>query len=270
MNKISLVRKLRKNTDLGIKECHDLLVEHNFSLEEVYLYLMRTGKFSIVREKKYFEKAFVLTFLSEKSQAVTTFKIRFETFQKGLLEKIKNSIKPFQDSEKKIQNKLNNFVKENLIEIWDFERIEAEKGLLGVYTHIGSQLSTVVECFGEGATPELAHNLAMQYAALNPLFLSREKVSGTIKKEKLKKIKHQYRSLPNLDQRNLRVKESLENWIRENTFSSQNYIKDPDLTVQDYLNQEGAQLWLPSFRRIIMEDREVWEPSFPGQGGKNE
>jgi elongation factor Ts len=127
---------------------------------------------------------------------------------------------------------------------------ETKEGLIGSYVHAGSKVAAIVEVncetdFAAGTElfEELAHDLAMQVVAANPLYLT----PADIPPDVLEGEKRDYRmqmadsGKPDhiLDQI---VEGKLSKFYEEVCLMEQPYIKDSALTVKELVKQKNAQL----------------------------
>jgi elongation factor Ts len=118
-----------------------------------------------------------------------------------------------------------------------FERFVLPAGAAGVlvpYIHAGGKIGVLVELLGVGADDgefgALGKDMAMQVAAANPLYVSREDVpAAAIDREKAEKI---------LD----RIAEGkLEKYYGDFCLLEQAFIKDPDRRVKDLLKEMSGK-----------------------------
>jgi elongation factor Ts len=126
----------------------------------------------------------------------------------------------------------------------------ANEGLIGTYVHPGSKMAGMVEVNCETdfvarteQFQELARALAMQVVAARPEYVSRAEVPAEV----IAKEKEIYRAQltesgkpENVWDRIVEGK--LEKWYSEVCLLEQNFIRDPDKTVQDLLMESIAAL----------------------------
>ncbi len=121
-------------------------------------------------------------------------------------------------------------------------RITGE-GTIGFYSHFNDRVGVMVElnCETDFAAStdifkNLAHDLAVHIAAMNPLYISRTDIpEETIEDEKdiyEAQIKNKENTGNNV---NSTVEERLEKYYRDNCLLDQPYFKDPDKSVNDLL-----------------------------------
>ena len=129
------------------------------------------------------------------------------------------------------------------------ERI-AKEGLVFSYIHHGGRLGVLVELNCETdfvakteGFSDLAHNLAMQVAATNPLSISREDIDNTIlEREKAiysDQAKESGKPENIIDKM---VDGRIEKFYAESCLLEQQFIKDPDRKIGDLMTEAVATL----------------------------
>ncbi len=126
----------------------------------------------------------------------------------------------------------------------------ANEGLIGTYVHPGSKMAGMVEVNCEtdfvartDKFQDLARDLAMQVVAARPEYVSRNDVAAEV----VEKEKEIYRAQladsgkpENVWDRIIEGK--LDKWYSEVCLLEQNFIKDPDKTIQSLLVEAVASL----------------------------
>tara|TARA_B100000214_G_scaffold374980_1_gene359469 strand:+ start:1001 stop:1621 length:621 start_codon:yes stop_codon:yes gene_type:complete len=127
---------------------------------------------------------------------------------------------------------------------------DTREGLVYSYIHAGGRLGVLLELNCEtdfvaktdGFT-ELAHNLAMQIAATNPLSLDRESIDSEIIAREKEIYTDQAKSEGKPDNIIEKMVEGrLSKFFQESCLLEQTYIKDPDKKVSDLLTETIATL----------------------------
>ena len=119
----------------------------------------------------------------------------------------------------------------------------ASDGMIGVYVHHVSRIAAMVELNCEtdfvaltGEFRTLAHDLAMQVAAKQPQYLTREDVPPDVIETEKQNYRAQMRDQGKPEHILDRiVKGKLEKFYREACIMEQSFIKDEDLTVKDLI-----------------------------------
>ena len=127
---------------------------------------------------------------------------------------------------------------------------DTKDGLVYSYIHAGGRLGVLVELNCETdfvakteGFNELAHNIAMQIAATNPLALDRESVDPAVIKREKEIFTDQAKSAgkpKNIIEK--MVEGRLNKFFQESCLLDQTYIKDPDKKVNDLLTETIATL----------------------------
>ena len=127
---------------------------------------------------------------------------------------------------------------------------DTREGLVYSYIHAGGRLGVLLELNCEtdfvaktdGFT-ELAHNLAMQIAATNPLSLDRKSIDNEIIAREKEIFTDQAKSEGKPDNIIEKMVEGrLSKFFQESCLLDQTYIKDPDKKVSDLLTETIATL----------------------------
>lgn len=128
-------------------------------------------------------------------------------------------------------------------------RVAAE-GVIDSYIHGGGKLGVLVEVNCEtdfvaknDEFKELCHNIAMQIAASNPLYISRDDVPD----EEVEKEKKLLRSQALNEGKSENIVEKmvegrLEKFFSENCLLEQPFIKETDISVDEYIKENIARL----------------------------
>lgn len=135
------------------------------------------------------------------------------------------------------------------IEIGDFKTLEAP--FVGLYIHAGNKIAalTGLSANVEGAQ-DVAKNVSMQVAAMNPIALDESQVDASIVEKELEIAKDQLRQegKPEAMLDNI-AKGKLNKFFKENTLVHQDYIKEHKTSVTDYVKSVNSDLKVVSFVR---------------------
>ena len=124
-------------------------------------------------------------------------------------------------------------------------------GTTSAYIHPGNKLATIVAFAEEGVDFQVARDVAMQAAAMNPVSLDRTSVPEKIIQQELEigrdKARQEGKPEAMLD----RIAEGrLNKFFQESTLLEQTFIKDPKATVADYLKANKATAI--AFKRVTL------------------
>lgn len=200
----AMVKELRELTGAGMMDCKKALGETDGNMDEAVEYLRKNGQAKAEKKAGRIaaEGLCSVTVKDDKTAAVvevnseTDFVAKNETFQefvKAVATQAVNSdaadLDAFmaeawnEDSSKTVQDILVEKVAvigENL-KIRRFEKVVAENGCVSTYVHGGGRIGVVVESSSDvvnDAVKEAMVNVAMQIAALNPKYVSRDEISA--------------------------------------------------------------------------------------------
>jgi elongation factor Ts len=117
------------------------------------------------------------------------------------------------------------------------------QGIVGSYIHMGGKVGVLVEVACEtdfvartDDFQEFVHNVAMHIAAASPVAVSREEVDPTLieKEKEIYRGQMQEQNKP-ADIIDKIVEGKVDKYYSEIVLLEQKYVKDPDMTVEDYL-----------------------------------
>ena len=118
--------------------------------------------------------------------------------------------------------------------------------LVAAYIHHGGKIGVMLELSGGGSAPEAlaaAKDLAMQVAAANPLSVSREEVPAeTVAKEKAIYEAQAKESGKPANIIEKMVVGRLDKFFKEFCLLEQPFVKNPDQTVTQFLQEVGKKL----------------------------
>ena len=199
-----MVKELRELTGAGMMDCKKALGETNGDMDEAVEFLRKNGQAKAEKKAGRIAAEGLCTVVlkDEKTAAVvevnseTDFVAKNETFQefvKAVGEQAVNSssadMDAFmaeawnQDSSKTVKEVLIekiSVIGENLT-IRRFEKVVAEDGCVVSYIHGGGRIGVIVEVATatvNDVVKEAMSNIAMQIAALNPKYVSRDEISA--------------------------------------------------------------------------------------------
>ena len=124
------------------------------------------------------------------------------------------------------------------------------EGIVGSYIHMGGKVGVLIEVACEtdfvartDKFQEFVHNVAMHIAAASPIAVSREEVDPTLieKEKEIYRGQMQEQGKPDniIDKI---VEGKVDKYYSDIVLLEQKYVKDPDLTVEDYLKSIIGEL----------------------------
>lgn len=139
---------------------------------------------------------------------------------------------------------------------------ETKEGIVEAYIHANKKIGVLVEINCEtdfvARTPdfqEFAHNIAMQIAATSPICVSREEMPQEILEREKKIYEEQLREQGKPENVIPKILEGkLEKFYKESVLLEQPFIKNPEITIQDLLNEiiakTGEKIVIRRFARF--------------------
>jgi len=119
------------------------------------------------------------------------------------------------------------------------------------YIHPGNKLATIVGFNLPNVDVQVAKDVAMQVAAMNPVAVDKDSVPAEIV-EKEKKIARE-KAIEQGKPENIldRIAEgAVQKFYKEFTLLSQEFIKDAKITIDDYLKKQNKELTVVAFKRV--------------------
>lgn len=266
----SEVNNLRKTTGAGMMDCKKALVEAEGDFEKAIEILRKKGqKVAANRaDRESTEGAAIAKVNAENTKGVsivlgceTDFVGKNESFV-SLAHKLAELALNYASKEEFLAADFEGItVAEKLIEqtgvigekldINAFETIQAP--FVGSYIHAGNKIATIVGLSSnvEGSA-EVAKDVAMQAAAMNPIALDEEGVDASIVEKEIEIAKEQLRAegKPEAMLDNI-AKGKIKRFFKDNTLVNQDFIKDSKVSVKDYVKTIG-DVKVTSFKRVAL------------------
>lgn len=271
----AMIKELRDRTGVGMGKCKEALEQANCDMELAITNLRKAGIASAVKkEGRATNEGLIAAAETPSSVALvevnaeTDFVVkndRFQEFLQNIAEEVAkttpSSLESFLEQKYSKDGQLTvdqyratviQTIGENIV----IKRIlvlpKKSDASLGVYSHQGGKLMTVVELEGNGEQSSFAKELAMHVAAAAPEFLSPEKVpADTLEKEK-EIARDQVKGKPENIVEKI-VDGRIKAFLDENCFVCQKYIRDTDKTIADVVAEHskatGKPLKIVSFLR---------------------
>ena len=254
--KASQVKELRNMTGVAMMDCKKALVECEGDIEKA-LDLLRSNS-ALKAEKKSSRVAadgILITVIAENYATIveinseTDFAAKDSNFL-SFGEKVKNYIK-----ENKVSN-ADDFIKSPIederktlvqtigenIQLRRVETIEFSPDMkTGLYLHSDSKLGSIVVT--RNGNDQTAKDIAMHVAAFNPLCLSQDDIDNDVLDRERAIYQNQAEeSGKPQDIMDKMVDGKVNRFLSEVSLLSQSFVKDPDITVKDYLDKDNAEI----------------------------
>jgi elongation factor Ts len=140
------------------------------------------------------------------------------------------------------------------LELGAYECVEASH--VSAYNHLGNRLATLVglSMNGEGVA-EVAHDLAMQVAAMSPVAIDKDDVPEDVKQKELEIGMEQARQEGKPEHMLEKIAMGkLNKFFQENTLLNQAFIKDNSLKVSQYVANFNKDIKVSAMKRVKLGD----------------
>lgn len=271
----AMIKELRERTGIGMGKCKEALEEANGDMELAIANLRKAGMATAVK-KQGRETNEGMIAVAEKNGTIAIVEVNAETdfvvkndlfqrFLKSISEEVAAtkpaSLEAFlsqkysQDPSLTIDQYRATVIQaigEN-IQIRRLKTFAKDKNhSIGVYSHLGGKIVTVVEIVGSADEESLAKDIAMHVAAAAPEYLSPESVPAEVIAHEKEIVKGQIQGKPaNIIDKIVEGK--INAYYDANCLVKQKYIKDDAVTINDLVNARGKSngktLTLASFIR---------------------
>ncbi len=257
----SMVKELREKTGAGMMDCKKALVESNGDMDKAVDYLREKGISKAAKKAERIAAEGLSNIYIKGNKAVvvelnseTDFVAKNEEF-KGLLDKIGNAILDNNVStmEDALNSKCGNETINDLIvnatakigekiSLRRFEVVEkADNEVFGSYLHMSGKISSLTVV--EGENEEVARDVAMQAAAMRPLYTNIDSVPAEDLEHEKSVIKEQVINEGKKPEFADKIVEGrIRKFYEENVLEEQAFIKDSGLTVKAYLENNKTKL----------------------------
>ena len=258
---INDVRTLRDKTGAGVLDCKKALEASEGNIDKAVDYLREKGISKAAKKESRIAAEGISEIFIDKNNAVilevnseTDFVAKNEEF-KSFVEKVgkallKAKVNTMEEAlEVKVGDETINSLNVNLVaklgEKISFRRFEFVKKskdeVFGVYTHMGGKISTLTVV--EGANEEVARDVSMHITAQRPLYINRDEVPAEVIEHEKEIIKEQAinEGKPEAIAEKM-VNGRINKYYSEVCALEQEYVKDPDITLGDYLKNNNGVL----------------------------
>lgn len=273
----SMVKELRDRTSLGMMECKKALKEADGDIELAIENLRKASGLKAAKkaDRTAADGVVAARVADDNSYGIlvevnseTDFVARDEGFL-GFVKVVAD--KAFADKQTDVaalmageledtREKLVQKIGENI----NVRRIElVEGGLVGAYTHSNNRISVLVQT--SAGNEELAKDVAMHVAAVNPRVVSPEDMPADVVKAEEDIIKAQ----PDMEGKPAEIVEKMmggriKKFLKENSLIEQPFVKNPEVTVGQLAKDAGAEV--QAFVRFeVGEGIEVEEVDFAAE-----
>ena len=255
------VKNLREKTVAGMLDCKKALVETKGNIEEAINWLREKGISKAAKKAERIAAEGLSEAVSNDTNAVivevnceTDFVARNEEF-KTLINTIANTLLNNDVNTMEEANKLvvdNETIEEKVVaftakigEKISFRRFEkltkTESQEFGIYSHMGGKITSVVVL--EGKNPEVAKDIAMHVAAMNPSYLTSNDIPEDVLNKEREIIKEQSMNEGKpAEIAEKMVEGRIRKFFKEVCLVEQEFIKDSSLSVGNYAKNNNCSI----------------------------
>lgn len=266
------VNALRKITGAGMMDCKKALIESEGDQEKAIEILRKKGqKVAAKRADKEATEGMVVAITSDDNTYGVSVMVNCETdfvangddftsYVKGVAD-LALTNRPATIEELKAMDLNGRTVEENLtdmigkigekMELAHYEFVEAP--VVSGYNHQGNKLATLVGLnkVVEGGD-QIAHELAMQVAAMNPIAVNKEGIDQKIIDQEIEIGKDLARQEGKPEEMVEKIAlGKLNKFFKENTLLAQDFVRENKVSVADYLKKTDKDLTVTEFKRLM-------------------
>lgn len=263
----AMIKELRERTGVGMGKCKEALEEAKGDMELAIANLRKAGMASAVKkEGRETKEGMIGTAETQQTVAIvevnaeTDFVVkneRFKQFLENITEEVARTNPPSLDAflhQKYSQDpsltidQYRATVVQAIGENIQIRRIltlqKTPERSLGIYSHLGGKIVTIVEIIGSDGEGSLAKDIAMHTAAAAPEYLSPEKVPQEIINSEKEIARSQIQGKPaNIIDKIVQGK--IDAYYDATTLTRQKYIKDDSMTITDLVNKRAKESGRP-------------------------
>ena len=261
------VKELREKTGAGMMDCKKALEACEGNQEKAIDWLREKGISKAAKKESRIAAEGVTEAASNENEAII-FEVNCETDFVTKNEKFRELVNELRDTlmfEKCMNTEEANEVKlkdgktvaERIVEetatigekisFRRFKRItKSDDETFGIYSHMGGKITAVVTIKGCNDR-DVARDVAMQAAAMNPIAVNRDGVPTDIVEHEKEMIKAEMKN----DEKNANKPEEildkmatgkLGKFFKENCLVEQDFIKDSSMTIEKYVKDNGGEV----------------------------
>lgn len=275
-----MVKDLREKTGAGMGDCKKALVENDGNMESAIEFLRKKGAASAAkRADRAAKEGNIIANTSDDGKIAAIVEVNcetdfvaknaeFEEYVNTVTNALLNNEAADLDALLALSvgddtiNGLHNGILAKFsekIEIRRFERLKSD-GFISSYVHAGNKLAVVVEISFANPSDNsktMLRDIAMQIAAMNPQFISRDEVSS----ETMDKEKEIYRQVAIDEGKPADIADriangKLEKFFQESCLLEQTFVKDSTKTVKDIVKEIskdcGTEVKIVKFLRYFL------------------
>lgn len=261
-----MVKELRDKTGAGMMDCKKALTESNGDIEKATDLLREKGLATAAKKSgRVASEGLISTFIEENKENAAIIELNCETdfvsmnpefkaLSDDIAEAVaKNDVENLDEVNnleidgEKISVKITDLIAklgENM-NLRRYEKLSVKDGLIASYVHMGGKIGVLVKVKAENTSDdvvEVARDVAMHVAAINPEFLDKTSVD----EETIEREKEIYKAQAENEGKPAHIAEKmvtgrLNKFFKESCLVSQEFVKNPDLTVEEYVKEASKE-----------------------------
>ena len=257
----SMVKELRETSGAGMMDCKKALAECNGNMDEAMNYLREKGIAKSAKKESRIAAEGLANIFTDGNKAVilevnseTDFVSKNEEFVNMIRvigeALLKSDAKTLEEAnEVETENgKVSDYIISMVAKIGEklslrrFEIVtKADNEEFGAYLHMGGKIATLV--LAKNASSEIAKDVAMQAAAMKPMYLNIEEVPEEVveNERKVQKELAMNEGKP-AEIAEKMVEGRIKKFYKEICLVEQPFIKDGDVSVKEYVAKNGGEI----------------------------
>lgn len=274
------VMELRQRTGVGMMDCKKALVETDGDMEAA-IDLLREKGMATAAKKEARIAAEGIVFAASKNGKSVLLEVNCESdfvaggpIFKEYVAKVAdyvldNSSASVEDVTVAMQPVTNEYVMKmgEKLSIRRFTVYEANDTVVDTYIHMGGKIGVMVEA-SKGASNEVVHDVALQIAAANSQYVSRDEVPAAEVEHEKEILKAQAMNEDSNKPEAIIDKMlvgRINKFYKEVCLNEQVFVKNPDLTIAQYLKQNGDVTVIRFTRYAMGEGLQKREDDFASE-----
>ena len=265
------VKDLREKTGAGMMDCKKALEACEGNMDKAVDWLREKGIAKAAKKESRIAAEGITEAASNENEAII-FEVNCETDFVTKNEKFHELVKELRDT--LMFEKCNNTEEANEVKLSDgktvAERIVEETATIGekisfrrflritkkddetfgIYSHMGGKITTIVIVKGIqdfNTARDVARDVAMQAAAMNPVAVNRDSVPAEMVEHEKEMIKAEIKNDPKNASKSDEILDKmatgrLSKFFKENCLVEQDFIKDSSTTVEKYVKDNGGEV----------------------------
>lgn len=262
-----MVKELRERTGVGMGKCKEALDQAGGDMEKAIDILRKAGMASAVKKEGRETKEGMIAFAETADtialveiNAETDFVVQNDKFKQFASELAKQAARtkpanleaflaqPSDQDKTLTVDQYRAIIMQSIGENIKIKRIEtfpkSSNKSLGIYSHMGGKIVTLVEIDGKAGHETLAKEIAMHVAADSPDYLKPEEVPSDVKNREAEIAREQVKGKPAQIVDKI-VEGKIKAFYDQVCLLCQKFVKDNSITIAELVEREGKQSGQP-------------------------